>query len=208
MMTKVKICGIRSIEAGVAAAENGAWAVGFVFAPSCRRISSADAAAIVRQLPGDVKKVGVFVNAPRDEVVQTAQACGLDMLQFHGEESPEYCRRWDLPVIKAFAVGDNFTAAALKEYDVTAYLLDSSVQGMRGGTGIAFDWDIAAGIANEIPLIVAGGLTPDNIGTVIKKTCPFALDVSSGVETDGEKDLHKIVSLFREIRRVDYEYAG
>jgi phosphoribosylanthranilate isomerase len=167
--------------------------LGFVFAPSRRRIAVAEAAAIAKQV-GRIGKVGVFVNSPAAVVREIAQVCQLDFVQLHGEESPDYCRSLNLPVIKAFRMAPDFTVKQLAGYDVDWLLLDSYVSGEAGGTGKTFDWQQAAQLIDQLttPVIVAGGLTPENVTSAISCLKPQGVDVSGGVESTGSKDLVKI----------------
>ncbi|MGB9791029.1 MAG: phosphoribosylanthranilate isomerase [Thermacetogeniaceae bacterium] len=207
-MIRVKICGISDLEGALAAVEAGAHALGFVFADSPRRVEPEAARAIVRALPPFVVKVGVFVNAPRDEVEEIAGYCGLDALQFHGDEPPEYCAGWRYPVIKAFRLRDRSVLQELPRYRVSAWLLDAFVPRKAGGTGITCDWGLAREAAALGRVILAGGITPENVKEAIRVVRPFAVDVSSGVESDGRKDPRKIRSLLAEVRRIEDELAG
>ena len=143
---------------------------------------------------GGIGKVGVFVNAPLHEVHNIAARCKLDFVQLHGDESPEYCRLVNVPVIKAVRVTANFDLAVLAYYDVEWILLDSFVAGQQGGTGITFDWQQAEVLRKQIksPLFVAGGLTAENVGEAVRILSPEGIDVSGGVETNGRKDIRKI----------------
>jgi phosphoribosylanthranilate isomerase len=218
-MVKVKICGIRTLEAALAAVAAGADALGFVFAPSPRRVTPQEAERIIREVPPFVSKVGVFVNAPRQEALEIAGGCRLDVLQFHGGEAPDYCRGWQPQVIKAFRVRDGSVLEQMDRYRVAAYLLDAYVPGLAGGTGQCFDWGLArqAAVPAEALLdqgqkapgrriILAGGITPANVGQAIRQARPYAIDVSSGVETGGFKDPEKIRALLMTVRRLDYEF--
>lgn len=189
----VKICGITSIEVAEAARDYGADLIGFVFAESRRRIEVEVAEKIANTVK-NVGKVGVFVNTPLAEVQEIAKKCKLDFVQLHGEESPEYCRLVRYPVIKAIRVGEQFDPQSLANYDVDWVLFDSLVPGQQGGTGIPFDWHKAKAIRTQIkiPLLIAGGLTPDNVAEAIRTLSPQGIDVSGGVETDGQKDIEKI----------------
>lgn len=204
-MVRVKICGIRTAEAALAAAEAGADALGFVFAPSPRRITPPEAERIIRELPPFVSKVGVFVDAPRREAQETAGVCRLDALQFHGEESPDYCRGWLQQVVKGFRVRDASVLEQLQRYDADAFLLDAYVPGMAGGAGQRFDWGLARQASRRWRVILAGGITPDNVEQAIRQVRPHAVDVSSGVETGGVKDPEKIRALLMAVRRCNYE---
>ena len=189
----IKICGIRSLEAAQTAAESDADLIGFVFAASKRQIDVASAAAIAAAVKGP-GKVGVFVNQPLSEVLEIADYCRLDYLQLHGEESPDYCRALNRPVIRACRVGPDFTPATVADYPAEYLLLDSFVPGQPGGTGIPFDWH-AVSLRIGRPrqqFLVAGGLTPENVSEAIRILNPDGVDVSGGVETDGVKDSNKI----------------
>ena len=195
MNVKVKICGITSAEDALEAVDAGADALGFMFyAPSPRCVTRETGAAIIQQLPPFVAKVGVFVNPTAEEVKQAIADCGLDTLQFHGEEPPEFCRQFGLKVLKAFRVQGPETLRALPNYSSAAWLLDSFVAGTRGGTGNTFNWDIAAqAVKLGGRVILAGGLTPENAAEAVRKVRPYGLDVSSGVESaPGKKDVAKV----------------
>jgi phosphoribosylanthranilate isomerase len=195
MSIKVKICGITSAEDAVVAVEAGADALGFMFHPvSPRHVSRDQAAAIIRALPPLVAKVGVFVNPAEEEVRRTMAECGIDTLQFHGEETPEFCRRFGLKVLKAFRVRTAQSLEALPAYAEEAWLLDSYVAGQPGGTGSRFNWDLAVAATKLGPrVILAGGLTPGNAAEAVRKVRPYGLDVSSGVESaPGKKDAQKV----------------
>ncbi|MDR3588286.1 MAG: phosphoribosylanthranilate isomerase [Negativicutes bacterium] len=189
----VKICGIMTAEAALAAKRHGADLIGFVFAASRRRIDVAGAAAIARQVSG-VGKVGVFVGQPLAEVREIAERCRLDIVQLHGDEPAEYCQAVGRPVIKAIRAGSGLELAQLAAFPADWLLLDSYLPGQPGGTGVAFDWRQAqaavAGLGR--PFLVAGGLNADNVGEAIRVLRPAGVDVSGGVETDGVKDEEKI----------------
>ncbi|MGB9825129.1 MAG: phosphoribosylanthranilate isomerase [Desulfofundulus sp.] len=194
-MVRVKICGITDISSALVAAEAGADALGFVFAPSPRRITPSLARRICRELPPFITRVGVFVDAPLEEVRAVAEYCGLDVIQLHGNEPPDYCHSLGRRVIKAFRVGVELDPVELARYPVDAILLDSYVVGQKGGTGQPFDWQLAASLKIARPLILAGGLRPDNVGRAVAMVKPYGVDVSSGVEKDGQpgkKDPDKI----------------
>lgn len=202
----VKVCGIKNIETALYAAECGADALGFVFAPSRRRVTPDEAREIVRRLPRSIWKVGVFVDEDPEVVSETASYCGLDTLQFHGSESPEYCRRFSLRVLKALRVrGDRFFPDP-DRYSTFAYVLDTYVEGMAGGTGRSFKWGLARRVDSGRRVIIAGGLSPENVARALEEANPYGVDVSSGVETDGEKDCEKIRLFIEEVRR--WENAG
>jgi phosphoribosylanthranilate isomerase len=194
---RVKICGITSPEDARAAVEAGADALGFMFyEPSPRCITPEQAAAIIDELPAHVAKVGVFVDADEAMVRTTAATVGLDTLQFHGNEPPNFCARFELQTIKAFRVKDSDSLSQLPDYDTDAWLLDSHVQGMPGGTGERFNWDLAVEAKRfGRPILLAGGLTTDNAAEAVSQVAPFGLDVSSGVEAaPGCKDATKVAT--------------
>ncbi|MFZ5644150.1 MAG: phosphoribosylanthranilate isomerase [Bacillota bacterium] len=193
---RVKICGISDVETAHRAAHCGADALGFVFAPSRRRVSTEKAGSIITELPPFISKVGVFVNQSYSEICHIVECTGIDTIQLHGDETPEFCRSFRHKVIKSLSVKEESDIASCKYYDVDAYLLDTSLPGMRGGTGISFDWRLATGFTHG-PLILAGGLNPGNVREAIKTVRPYAVDVSSGVETDGKKDFYKIEEFIR-----------
>jgi len=202
---KVKICGVTRVQDALAASEAGADAVGLMFYErSPRFVMRQRAADIIAALPPFVAKVGVFVDAPEEEVRRTISECGLDTLQFHGQESPEYCRRFGLKVIKAFRIRDAQTLAAAGAYDQETWLLDSYAEGAPGGTGKSFNWDLAATVVRGGGrILLAGGLTPENVGQAVTQVRPFGVDVSSGVESaPGIKDSAKIRA-FIEAARAD-----
>jgi phosphoribosylanthranilate isomerase len=194
-MVKVKICGITSLEDALTAVEAGADALGFVFYPaSPRHVSPEQAAAIIRHLPPFVQTVGLFVNEEQAVIHTISDQCGLDVIQLHGEETPEYCSAIRRRILKAFRVKDITTLDALLQYQVSGYLLDAWSPNAHGGTGRTFNWDIAAEATKRGHLIIlAGGLTPDNVAESIQQTHPYAVDVSSGVESaPGRKDATRV----------------
>jgi len=206
MPVKVKICGITHLPDGLAAVEAGADALGFVFYhESPRSISVEAAAALTRQLPPFIMKVGVFVNAPEDLVRRASRECGLNLLQFHGDEPPEYCLQFGLMSMKAFRVRDAASLQALPAYATDAWLLDAYSPGKPGGTGETFNWDLALearGLGR--PVFLAGGLTPENVATAIQHARPYGVDVSSGVEAaPGKKDLVKVRAFIQAAKAVE-----
>lgn len=194
MKVKVKICGITTLRAALAAAHAGADALGFVFAPSPRQISPQEAKKLIQALPPFIIKVGVFVNLPLKEVEDIASYCNLDFIQLHGSEPPEYCRllRQKHRIIKAFQIKNGVSETLINAYSVDAVLLDTYSPSRAGGTGKPFDWILAQNLKLAPPLILSGGLTPENVREAIALVKPYAVDVSSGVETNGKKDLTKI----------------
>ncbi len=195
MSVKVKICGITSVSDALAAAEAGADLIGLMFYERSPRSVSLDRAAeIAAALPPFVARVGVFVN-PTEAVVEEAIACcGLNMLQFHGDEPPEFCTRFGVMSMKAFRIRDAESLQALPNYATDAWLLDAFTPGQLGGTGERFNWNLAveAGKFGR-PILLAGGLTPENVAEAIRCARPFGVDVSSGVESSpGKKDAAKV----------------
>jgi phosphoribosylanthranilate isomerase len=192
---KIKICGITNPADALAAAEAGADALGFMFyPPSPRHVTREQARAIIRELPPFIAKVGVFVNASQEEVRQTIEEVGIDTLQFHGDEPPEFCRNFTQKVIKAFRIASAASLEALPAYSNETWLVDSFVSGKLGGTGSLLDWDLAAQATKlSKHVILAGGLTPDNAAEAVRQVKPFGLDVSSGVESaPGKKDARMV----------------
>lgn len=205
-MVRVKICGIRTWEEAKMAVDAGVHALGFVFAPSPRRINPETAREIILRLPPFVTPVGVFVNQPRYEVQEIASFCSLQALQFHGDEDPAYCRRWPgYRVIKALRVGENFDLGAAGSYQVDAILLDTYAAGKYGGTGESFNWDIAVAVRERVGcLILAGGLNAGNIRLALEKVRPYAVDVSSGVEEGGAKSRTRIEEFMGQVMAWNY----
>jgi phosphoribosylanthranilate isomerase len=195
MPVKVKICGITNVADGQAAAEAGADMLGFVFCEqSPRRVALEAAAEIVRALPPFTVKVGVFVNAPEELVFRAIAECGLSLLQFHGEETPEYCRQFGVMSMKAFRIRNADSLRALPDYKTDAWLLDAYSPDKAGGTGETFNWDLAIE-AQRLgrPIFLAGGLTAENVAEAVRRVEPYAVDVSSGVEAKpGRKDHAKV----------------
>ena len=213
-MTKVKICGINNIQHAVAAVKAGADFIGMVFAESRRRVTPLQARAIVgavKKANAAVKTVGVFVNSLAEEVNRIAEQCGLDMVQISGDEPWEYCIDIERPVIKAIHMSSESDSESREAVlgvehiadndNVYIILLDTRIEGQYGGTGETFDWDLAKSVSRRYPIIVAGGLTPDNVKTAVEKIKPWGVDVSSGIETDGVKDINKIKKFIDEAKR-------
>jgi phosphoribosylanthranilate isomerase len=210
MDTRVKICGITRLPDALAAVEAGADALGFMFyEASPRHVTFHAAAEIIRQLPSEPLKVGVFVNAPEDTVLRAIQECALTMLQFHGDEPPAFCTQFGLMSMKAFRVHGPESIKALTEYRTDAWLLDAHAPGKLGGTGETFDWKIASdAVRLGRPVFLAGGLTPANVGEAIRTVRPFGVDVSSGVESaPGRKDAGKIREFIAAAKRAGQAVA-
>jgi len=207
MRVRVKICGITTPEDALTAAEAGADAIGVVFyKKSPRYVSPQKAREIARVLPPFVDVVGVFVDAPRKEVKEIAKLAGLSALQFHGEEPPGYCTGWNIRVIKAFRAGERFNPPKLALYKVNGYLLDAYHPELPGGTGQIADWDVALRAKEYGPVILAGGLSPENVAEAVKKVRPFGVDVSSGVEkAPGVKDPEKVRAFIEAVERASKE---
>lgn len=197
--TRVKICGIKEKTAALAAVQAGADAVGFVFAPGKRTVTPEQAREICSALPPFVTKVGVFVNAPAADIMEIADFAGLDAIQLHGDEPPEMCLMFRQKVIKAFRVGTKINHEKINRYPADAYLFDTLVAGQQGGTGKTFDWGLVKEGFSR-PVILAGGLTPENVSEAIAAARPFGVDVSSGVETGGVKDTGKITEFIRRVK--------
>lgn len=207
---RIKICGITRPEDGVTAAVAGVDAIGLVFFPSSPRAVSVETAnAIIRELPPFITKVGLFVDASESQITSILKEVPLDMLQFQGDERPVDCSRYFRPYIKAIRMqnGTDLHGQAGLYSDATALLLDAYVEGMAGGTGQMFDWGkIPLGLSK--PVILAGGLTAENVTEAIHKVRPYAVDVSGGVESDkGIKDQQKIRAFINKVAECNYEYS-
>ena len=201
-MVRVKICGITNIDDALAAVAAGADALGFVFyEQSPRYIPPPRAAAIIAKLPPFVQTVGLFVDAEPDQVNWTANFCGLDLIQLHGDEPPDYYVDIERRVLKAFRIRDAASLEQLGRYTVAGYLLDAWVPGVPGGTGQTFNWDLAKEAGKYGPIILAGGLTPDNVRQAVDTVRPYAVDVSSGVESaPGKKDPDRVREFIRQAK--------
>ena len=202
MRVRVKICGITRAEDALSAIENGADAIGLVFySPSPRNVSIAQAAEIVKKIPAFVSVVGLFVNAEPDFINEVISQVQLDLLQFHGDETPEQCARYKVPFIKAIRVkSDTNLVQCAKDFSASkALLLDTYTEGVAGGTGHVFDWGL---IPTElaVTVILAGGLNPQNVAQAIAQVKPYAVDVSGGVEVSkGIKDAAKIAAFMQQV---------
>ncbi len=207
-MLPVKICGITNIRDALAAAQCGAAAVGFIFYPSSPRfIKPQDAKNIIKALPKGLVTVGVFVNESTETIIKISDELLLDMIQLHGDESPEDCRKLGATrVIKALHLKNEVDVAGASAYDVAAILVDSRRGNLYGGTGKTTDWALARKIKDKKPLILSGGLTPENIREALLAVEPDALDVNSGVESaPGKKDHEKLLRLFETLRADHHE---
>jgi phosphoribosylanthranilate isomerase len=207
-MTRVKICGVTDVSHVGAIAEAGADLIGVVFAPSPRQVTPEKA----KEIASAAKKqglavVGVFVNTPPAEVNALTAVCGLDWVQLSGDEGTDCCRQIQKPVIKAVHIAPDWDEERLLahleshqaklRYQSHVYLLDTLVEEKYGGTGQSFSWDIARSAAAKYPVIIAGGLKPENVGKVVAELKPWGVDVSSGVESDGAKDIEKIKAFIK-----------
>ncbi len=215
-MTYIKICGIKTQEQALAAAKAGADFIGMVFTTSPRQITPVEAkkitAAVRKEYPS-VKTVGVFVNMPASKVKHIADNCKLDWVQMHGNEPWQYCLELARPVIKVLRVARNYSPQIICDNLTLGskilagqqylFMLDTSTKDKFGGTGKAFDWNQARVISERFPIILAGGLTPENVAAAIEMIAPWGVDVSSGVETKGVKDIKKIEKFIKAVREAD-----
>jgi phosphoribosylanthranilate isomerase len=203
MELRIKICGITNLPDALTAAEAGADALGFMFFEQSKRFVKAHTVAeIARELPPAVLRVGVFVDANEDDVRSAIEQCGLTAVQFHGSETPDFCARFAVPVVKAFRIADHASLEPLPSFATSAWLLDSAVPGHRGGTGEKFDWTLARE-ATKLgrPVILAGGLSPENVAQAVREVRPYGVDVSSGVESaPGRKDEGRLRLFIRAAR--------
>ncbi|HEY0630829.1 MAG TPA: phosphoribosylanthranilate isomerase [Thermoleophilaceae bacterium] len=214
-MTRVKVCGITSQDDAKLAADAGAWAIGMIFTDeSPRRVEVAAAAEIGPAMRRRLEVVGVFLNAPLDEVVEIADLCSLTAVQLHGEEGPTYCgevgHRTGCKVIKAARVRDRASVQALRAFRVGVdyHLLDAYAEDAAGGTGTTFSWDLAKERGAGPPLILSGGITPDNVGEAITAVRPYAVDSASGTEASpGVKDPAKVTALVRAVQQASLAAA-
>ena len=193
--TRVKICGITNVADGLIAAEAGADMIGLMFyEQSPRHISLARAVEIARELPPLVVRVGVFANPDEAIVTRAIAECGLGLLQFHGDETSDFCTKFGIMSMKALRMRDAESLAQLEHYHTDAFLLDAHSKSGLGGTGEMFNWDLAVEAKKfGKPIFLAGGLTPENVAAAVLKVQPFAVDVSSGVESaPGKKDSAKV----------------
>jgi phosphoribosylanthranilate isomerase len=203
MSVKVKICGLTNLADAQAAVDAGADMVGFVFAEeSPRRVPIETAAEISRALPVHIVKVGVFVNASDEFVAEAARECSLGLLQFHGDENSWFCTQFGIMSMKAFRMRDEKSLEDLLNFSTDAWLLDAYVDGERGGSGKTFNWHLAVAAQKfGKPIFLAGGLNPENVAQAVRQVRPFAVDVSTGVESSpGKKDHARIKAFIRAAR--------
>lgn len=215
-MTRIKICGITEKSHALAAIESGSDFVGLVFAPSRRQVSISRAqeiVSVIKEHSNTVEVVGVFVNVPALVVNRTAATCSLDCIQLSGDEPWAYCREITRPLIKAVRLAQGQDPAVICDALASAdsllssqrhlYLLDSLAKDSYGGTGITSDWKLFREVARQFPVIIAGGLTPENAARAIEMISPWGVDVSSGVESAGIKDVARIKAFVDAVRRAD-----
>ena len=200
-MTKVKICGLMEHEHVKVAVEAGADAIGFVFAPSSRRVTVEQAQALAKEIPDNVLKIGVFVNETREEITRIFKTVPLDYVQFHGDEDADFIRKIQLPSIKALPVKSTEDVEKTSGYDADYYLFDAPGTVYKGGSGVTFDWELLkdSGIPAE-KIILAGGLNVGNVKEAVGRVRPFMVDVSSGVERGKRKDAGLIREFIQEVK--------
>ncbi|EDL66153.1 phosphoribosylanthranilate isomerase [Bacillus sp. SG-1] len=199
-MVKVKVCGIKTIEHAEAAVKAGADAIGFIFAESRRKVSIHTAKEISDTIPASVLKVGVFVDADREEIEKTAQEANLDYVQLHGSETVDFMKSLSVPAYKALSIKEKKDLDGIENYPGNFILVDSGHGAARGGNGTTFDWSYLENVS--IDVILAGGLNLENVCSAIEKVNPFMVDVSSGVETDGIKDVKKINEFIFKVKNI------
>ena len=216
-MTKIKICGLSDFETAFAAIQSGADSIGMVFAPSQRQIPIEEAIHLIRSIHNLKPRpviVGVFVNRVATGVNRVAELCGLDWVQLSGTETWEYCKQIERPIIKAIHISGQKSEEVMAEIEKGQQvletrelicLLDTASKEAYGGTGQTFDWKVAKEVAARFPVMIAGGLTPENVGQLVKEVQPWGVDVSSGVETNGLKDPTKIAAFIQAVRRAEID---
>jgi phosphoribosylanthranilate isomerase len=214
-VTRVKVCGVAELEDARLAVELGAWAVGMVFHPESPRACDPGTAELIGgELRRRAELVGVFVNWPLEELEHMADRASLTMLQLHGDEGPAYCReaarRTGAKVMKAMQAKDAAAVRKLASYrEVDLHMLDAHTDDLRGGTGRTFEWQLAANRRSHVPLVLSGGLNPDNVGAAIEAVRPYAVDSASGTEAEpGRKDPAKLRALFGAVAQADAEQAA
>lgn len=201
-MTKVKVCGLQQLEHVEAAVANGVDAIGFMFAPSKRRITVEQAHELSKAVPDGVLKIGVFVDATEAEIRAAFEQVPLDYVQYHGDESPAFIEALGFPSIKALSVRSKEDVERAAQYPVDYFLFDAPGTDYKGGSGHTFDWSLmdACGISRD-KVILAGGLQANNVGEAVAIVHPFMVDVSSGVETDGVKDPTRIQTFLQAAKK-------
>ena len=201
-MIPTKICGITNLDDANVAIENGASAIGFIFyEKSPRTISINNAKSISKHLPKTIARVGVFVNHEKDFIRLAISQVPLDMIQLHGDETPDFCNQFDVAILKALRIKNEASLSVMDQYDVAVFLLDTFSNDQYGGTGETFDWSVL-NRKFKTPIILSGGLNPENILDAIDAVNPSAVDVNSGVESfPGKKDYNKLKSLFKNLNK-------
>ena len=201
-MIPTKICGITNLDDANVAVENGASAIGFIFyEKSPRTISINNAKSISKHLPKTIARVGVFVNHEKDFIRLAISEVPLDMIQLHGDETPDFCNQFDVPILKALRIKNEASLSVMDQYDVAVFLLDTFSNDQYGGTGETFDWSVL-NRKFKTPIILSGGLNSENILDAIDAVNPSAVDVNSGVESSpGKKDYNKLKSLFKNLNK-------
>ncbi|HIB79998.1 MAG TPA: phosphoribosylanthranilate isomerase [Candidatus Marinimicrobia bacterium] len=201
-MIPTKICGITNLDDANVAVENGASAIGFIFyEKSPRTISINNAKSISKHLPKTIARVGVFVNHEKDFIRLAISEVPLDMIQLHGDETPDFCNQFDVAILKALRIKNEASLSVMDQYDVAVFLLDTFSNDQYGGTGETFDWSVL-NRKFKTPIILSGGLNPENILDAIDAVNPSAVDVNSGVESSpGKKDFNKLKSLFKNLNK-------
>jgi phosphoribosylanthranilate isomerase len=207
-MTKIKICGIKNVTEALAAKDAGADLIGFNFYPKSPRYINVEKCRSIMDVMWKyfhITYVGVFVNASVKEVRATMQICGLNLAQLHGDETSEMLDELGGKAFKAFrGVADMETDKQMIANNAPAFLVDASVKGLYGGSGVTADWNGAAELAKKYPLLLAGGLTPENVAEAVRKVRPWGVDVASGVEAaPGKKDAEKMFAFVQSVRRVE-----
>ncbi len=207
-MVKVKVCGITNLEDAQLACGFGADALGFIFyQKSPRFVSPVAAKSIIDSLPPFVGTVGVFVNALLSEINQILKTVPIKLIQLHGDESSDYCRKIPLPALKVFRVKNSFDLSIIKKYKTSGFLLDTYHDQSYGGTGETFNWNIAKEAKKYGPIVVSGGLSAKNVREAVEFVHPYAVDVCSGVEAEpGKKDSEKLKAFFQEVRKTANHY--
>lgn len=206
-MTKIKICGLTNLNDALFAANAGADYLGFIFyKKSPRFIDVREASSIISKLPNQIKKVGVFVNQTEEEIGKAVEMCHLDYVQLHGDESPDFIVKVNVPVIKSFRLKDENSLTGIEDYDVFANLFDTYSDNQFGGTGKTFDLSLLENKLFNKPFFLSGGLNAENVGEAIRKIKPFSVDVASGVEkSPGLKDHFKIERFIQSVLSTTYE---
>ena len=208
-MTKIKICGIKTVDDALAAIETGADYLGFNFYPKSPRFIEKQACAeftsLLKERYPHIKLVGVFVNSSVEETKEILDVCLLDLAQLHGDETIEFMESLQEKSFKAFrGIPDAEQLNSFARDDAPAFLVDASVKGLYGGSGVTADWDGAAELAKKYPLLLAGGLTPENVGEAVSRVKPWGVDVATGVESaPGKKDAAKMSALIKAVGQVD-----